>query len=154
MRSETGPVNLRLAATRSAPTQASRPGAVGRLLTLPNFGLWAAETLTRLRTGPQRPGAQRDVPPLELDIGHVAAFAAVAALRARLQCRLKLPIRDGVIHLPALGQVAVPAGIGQGWAGFVSDSRGATLASGSWEMRLPAAVNRGAPEAAWTSTQT
>ena len=53
--------------------------------------------------------AQRDVPALELDIGHVAAFAAVAALRARQQCRLKLPIRDGMIHLPALGQVTVPA---------------------------------------------
>lgn len=131
--------------------QANRPGAVGRLLTLPNFGLWAVESLTRLRAAPQRPGTQRDKTSLKLDIGHLAAFAAVAALRARLQCRLKLPIRDGVIHLPALGQVAVTAGIGQGWADFVSDSRGATLASGPWEMRLPAVGNRGAPGAAWTS---
>jgi HEXXH motif-containing protein len=128
--------------------QAARPDAVSGLLTLPNFGLWAAESLTRLRTGPQRSGAQRDVPSLELDIGHVAAFAAVAALRARKQCRLKLPIRDGVIHLPALGQVTVSAGNGQDWADFVSDGHGATLASGSWEMRLPAG-SLGAPEAPW-----
>lgn len=131
--------------------QASRPRAVGRLLTLPNFGLWAVESLTGLRSALQRPGTQRDWFPLELDIGHLAAFAAVAALRARLQCRLKLPIRDGVIHLPALGQVAVPVGIGQEWADFVSDSRGATLAAGLWEMRLPAAGNPGALGAAWTS---
>lgn len=128
--------------------QASRPDAVARLLTLPNFGFWAAESLTRLRTGSERPGEQRDVPPLELDIGRVATFAAVAALRARQQCRLKLPIRDGVIHLPALGQVTVPVGNGQDWADFVSDGRGATLASGSWGMRLPAG-GLGAPEAAW-----
>lgn len=130
--------------------QAGRPDAVARLLTLPNFGLWAVESLTRLRTGPQRPGAQRDLPPLELDIGHLAAFAAVAALRARQQCRLKLPIRDGVIHLPALGQVTVPAGHGQDWADFISDGRGATLASGPWEMRLPGAGSPSAPGVTWT----
>jgi HEXXH motif-containing protein len=87
---------------------------------------------------------------LEIDIGHLAAFAAVAALRARQHCRLKLPIRDGVVHFPALGWVTVPASNGQNWADFVSDSRGATLASGSWEMRLPASGSPGVPGAMWT----
>jgi HEXXH motif-containing protein len=119
--------------------QASRPGVVARLLTLPNFGLWAVESLTRLRTRTQQPGRQLDVTVLKADVGHLATFAAVAALRTQQHCQLKLPIRDGVIHLPTLGRVTVPAGSSPNWADFVSDSRGATIASGSWKLHLPAA---------------
>lgn len=124
--------------------QASRPGTVARLLTLPNFGLWAVESLTRLRTSTQRPGKQRDVTLLKADVGHLATFAAVAALRTQQHCKLKLPIRDGVIHLPTLGHVTVQTGSSPSWADFASGSGGATIIARSWELHLPAA---GSPSA-------
>jgi HEXXH motif-containing protein len=110
--------------------QVSQPAAVARLLALPNFGLWAVECLIQLRTRTKQPDAA--------DVGHLAAFAAVAALRTRQHCRLRLPVREGVIHLPTLGRVTVPSGTGLSWADFVSDGHGATVASGSRELRLPA----------------
>lgn len=122
--------------------QVSQPGAVARLLALPNFGLWAVECLIRLRTRTKQPDAT--------DIGHLAAFAAVAALRTRQHCHLRLPVRDGIIHLPTLGRITVPSGSGLSWADFVSDSHGATVASGSRELRLPAGA-AGTPRArGWT----
>lgn len=122
--------------------QVSQPAAVARLLALPNFGLWAYECLIGLRTRTKQPDAA--------DIGHLAAFAAVAALRTRQHCHLRLPVRDGVIHLPTLGRVTVPSGTGMSWADFVSDSHGAIVASGSHELRLPAASS-GIPGAqGWT----
>ena len=134
-------------------SQARQPGAVATLLTLPNFGLWAVESLTRLRTRAQYPEKQSDVTVLKADIGHLATFAAVAALRTQQHCQLKLPIRDGVVHFPTLGRVTLRADSNSNWADFVSDSRGATLASGSWKLHLPAA---GSPSVAgamidWTS---
>ncbi len=113
--------------------QVSQPGVVARLLALPNFGLWAVECLMRLRARRKQPAAT--------DIGHLAAFAAVAALRTRQHCHLKLPVRDGIIHLPTLGRVTVPAGSSLSWADFVSDGHGATVASGSLELRLPAGTS-------------
>jgi HEXXH motif-containing protein len=134
--------------------QARRPAAIARLLTRPNFGLWAAASLTRLRTRTSRAGNQPDGDVLEADIGHLATFAAVAALRTRHHCRLSLPVRDGVLHLPTLGRVTVPADSGLSWADFVSDSGGATVGSGSWTVRLSAAGHfRGRDgETGWTPT--
>lgn len=97
------------------------------MLALPNFGLWAAECLMRVRNGTGQPG----------DIGHLGVFAAVAALRTRQHCHLRLPVRDGIVHLPTLGQITVPSDGGLSWADFLSDGRGATVASGSWQLRLP-----------------
>ena len=91
---------------------------------------------------------------LHVDVGHLATFAAVAALRTQQRCQLKLPIRDGVIYLPALGRVTVPTDSSPSWADFVSDSNGATLASGSWKLHLAAAGSPSAQEAMidWTPT--
>jgi HEXXH motif-containing protein len=110
--------------------QVSRPDVVAELLALPNFGLWAVECLLRLRSGTGQPDGR--------GVGHLAAFAAVAALRAGLRCRLRLPVIDGGVHLPTLGRVAVPAAGGPEWAEFFSDGRGATVVSGSWELRVAA----------------
>lgn len=131
--------------------QATQPGVVAGLLSLPGFGLWAVESLTRLRTTANRPGSQYDATSLESDIGHLAAFAAVAALRTGQHCRLSLPVRDGVVHLPTLGRAAL--GGDSGHADFVSGSQGAVLTSGSRELRLSAAGRPGAKETTtgWTS---
>jgi HEXXH motif-containing protein len=114
--------------------QAGRPGVVEALLAFPGFGLWAAECLVRLRNGTGEHG----------DIGHLAGFAAVAALHTRQPCHLRLPVRDGIVHLPTLGQVTVPSGSGSSWADFFCDGHVATVAFGSWQLRLPAGTS-GAP---------
>jgi HEXXH motif-containing protein len=114
--------------------QANEPAVVDRLLALPGFGLWAAEALMRLRTRAKEPDA--------IDIGHLAAFAAVAALRTRESCDLKVPVRDGVIHLPTLGCATLPPGT-ESWAGLTSDGHGVTLSAGSWELRLPTGAAEG-----------
>jgi HEXXH motif-containing protein len=74
---------------------------------------------------------------LGADVGYLAAFAAVAALRTQQPCRLRLPIRDGAVFLPTLGRAIVPAGNGANWVNFVSDGNEATMTCGSWELRLP-----------------
>jgi HEXXH motif-containing protein len=107
--------------------QASQPRVVEALFGLPGFGLWAVECLMRLRNGTGQPG----------DLGHLSVFAAVAALRTRQRCRLRLPVRDGIVYLPTLGQVTVPSGGGLSWADYFSDGRCATVARGSWRFRLP-----------------
>jgi HEXXH motif-containing protein len=107
--------------------QASQPGVVDALFALPSFGLWAVECLMRLRNGTGQAG----------DIGHLAGFAAVAALRTRQHCHLRLPVREGIVYLPTLGQVTIPSGSGLSWADFFSDGHGATVASGSWQLHLP-----------------
>lgn len=111
--------------------QASLPGVVEALIALPNFGFWAGECLMRLRNGTELPG----------DTGHLGVFAAVAALRARRRCHLRLPVRDGILYLPTLGQVTVPSDSGLSWADFFSDDHGATVAAGSWQVRLPAGAS-------------
>src|SRR5262249_39958444 len=118
--------------------QATEPGVVEQLLAQPNFGLWAVECLMRLKNKTS----------LLEDIGHLAAFAAVAAVRTRQHCRLRLPVRDGIVHLPTLGRVTVPSGSDLSWADFFSDSHDITIAVGSWELRLPGGVPRAG---VWTS---
>lgn len=132
--------------------QAARPEVVAGLLTLPGFGLWAAESVMRLRAVAKRPADQHDEPSLEAGIGHLAAFAAVAALRSGQHCRLRLPAPDDVVYLPTLGRATLPPGGDPGWADFVSDDRGAVVASGSGELHLPAAGRPRAAEAGmgWT----
>jgi HEXXH motif-containing protein len=118
--------------------QDSQPRTVAKLLTLPNFGLWAADCLIRLRNATNSTSKRLDdADMLGADIGHLAGFAAVAALRTRQPCRLRLPIRDGAVFLPALGRATVPVSGDANWVNFVSDGNGATIKCGSWELRLP-----------------
>jgi HEXXH motif-containing protein len=132
--------------------QAAQPGVVAGLLTFPGFGLWAAESLMRLKAVAKRPENQHDATSLEAGVGHLAAFAAVAALRTGQRCRLSLSAPAGVIYLPTLGRAALPPDGDPGRADFVSDGRGAVVALGSGELRLTAAGCPDAGEAAagWT----
>jgi uncharacterized protein len=46
------------------------------------------------------------------DLGHLAAIAAAAAIRAGMSAELDVPVRDGFVHLPTLGRLPVPPGTG------------------------------------------
>ncbi|MCX4781016.1 aKG-HExxH-type peptide beta-hydroxylase [Streptomyces sp. NBC_01264] len=69
------------------------PGAVGDVVHYPATGLWAEETLDRLRT--------RHGPPA--DLGHLGALAAAAALRAGIGFKITLRPGHGRLVLPTLG---------------------------------------------------
>ncbi|WP_405488919.1 aKG-HExxH-type peptide beta-hydroxylase [Streptomyces sp. NBC_00096] len=69
------------------------PGAVGDVLHYPATGVWAEETLDRLRA--------RHGPPADLE--HLGAIAAAAALRAGIGFKLTLRPAHGRLVLPTLG---------------------------------------------------
>lgn len=58
------------------------------------------------------------------DLGGFAELAAAAALRARLEFELAVPVRDGAVHLPTLGRVLVG---GDGEARLAGTSEGFTV---------------------------
>lgn len=94
------------------------PGPVHDVLQYPATGLWAEETLHRLRT----PGGP---PP---DLGHLGSVAVAAALRAGLSFKAVLKPVQGRIALPTLG-ILRPPGPGP-----------YTLAEGAWDPADPAAL--------------
>jgi uncharacterized protein len=73
--------------------------AVQATLAEPHTAAWAWRCLH------PPPGADRD-----LDRAHLAGVAAAVALRAGVPAHLPLPVRNGLVHLPTVGAVAVPPG--------------------------------------------
>jgi uncharacterized protein len=76
---------------------AERPGAVQDVLSHPYAQAWAMRCL--------RPPRDADI---DLDRAHLAGLAAAAAIRAGVSAELPLPIRDGKLHMPTVGAIAVP----------------------------------------------
>ncbi|MGV9450075.1 HEXXH motif domain-containing protein [Streptomyces sp. NPDC003635] len=93
------------------------PAAFEELLAYPSVGVWAAHTLRRLRGT-----ASGDTPP---DTGYLYAVAASAAIRAGLDFRTEIPVRDGWAVLPALGAMRV-----SGASAEVSAAGGRVLVGG------------------------
>lgn len=60
-----------------------------------------------LSAGPDR---HRLHPQLHVDLDHLGALAAAAAIRARLAFTARLTARGGLLSLPALGAVRMPDG--------------------------------------------
>ena len=71
------------------------PRAVREVLTYPYVRAWAARCLD--------PPGDADT---DLDRAHLAGLAAAAALRAGVEAELRLPVRDGYVHLPGAGALA------------------------------------------------
>ncbi|WP_203869941.1 HEXXH motif domain-containing protein [Plantactinospora endophytica] len=81
----------------------SAPAEFTDLLLHPQIGNWAAYTLRRHRGGAD---AQA---PIWADFGALHAVALVAAARAGLRWRTRLPARSGRVMLPSLGMAVLPA---------------------------------------------
>jgi uncharacterized protein len=77
------------------------PQAVREALAYPYVRAWAARCLD--------PPQDADA---DLDRAHLAGLAAAAALRAKVEAELLLPVRDGHVHLPGVGAFAVGASLG------------------------------------------
>ena len=84
-------------------TQKTAPGAVAELLMHPPVGGWLAHCLRRLRGSTDGGG------PVEGDLGHLSALAAVAAIRADMDFDISVPSRAGTVMLPMLGMATIPS---------------------------------------------
>lgn len=80
-----------------AGAQADRPSDVEPLLRHPPVGAWAIRALRDLRSG------------AALDHGYLTALAAAAALLARVDCAVEVPLDGGRIFLPFLGRAHLTA---------------------------------------------
>jgi HEXXH motif-containing protein len=67
--------------------------------------MWAAHTLRRLS------GSVQDEAPAWVHVGHLHAIAAAAAIRAGIDFRTRVPVRQGAAFLPTIGSAAVPTGL-------------------------------------------
>lgn len=130
--------------------QADKPELVHRLLILPQFGLWAAGSLMKLRTAVSRGGILE--PEIQHELGYVAAFAATAGLLADRPFDVRLPVRDGIAYLPTLGQVRLDGTSNAAWAQIRSEGGGSAILAGAGSrpvlFRLDHAMER---VAGWTS---
>jgi HEXXH motif-containing protein len=72
-----------------------------RMLLLPHTGAWLAAALRRVR------GSWPSVHPVEVDMDHLGALAAAAAVYAGIDVKVELVPRDGAVFLPDLGLAAV-----------------------------------------------
>jgi uncharacterized protein len=77
----------------------THPKALGAVLRHPYLRAWAAHCLELLRTGHGRAA----------NLGHLAAIAAAAVVRARVPATLTVPILGNAVHLPTLGRLSLDA---------------------------------------------
>jgi HEXXH motif-containing protein len=84
--------------------QVASATAVRALLLHPQVGSWAAYTLRRLHGGAGRSGAA----PEWVDFGGMHALGIVAAIRAGVPWRTRIPHRDGKVMLFGLGMALFP----------------------------------------------
>jgi uncharacterized protein len=102
--------------------QAERPEAVLEVFALPYTYAWAVRCL-RLPAGADA----------DRDRAHLAGLAAAAAMRAGVAAELPLAVRDGTVHLPGMGAMAVGSGAGTTEVVSVTpDGGAATRGGGRW----------------------
>lgn len=126
---------LRRAVAILGAVQERAPDVVADVLALPHVGLWAADCLSRLRGGT---AGQRDRRlPTCHDLGQLATFAAVSALRVGYPFELVLPVHQGQVSLPSIGTARLSRRDSCRWAVVTQDRRGATIRSARRTVRLP-----------------
>ena len=109
-----GPSWLRSTATH-------RP-TLNAVLSHPYIRAWGLRCLERLRPAGAGALVRRSRPPmphrLTADLGHLAAIAAAAAVRAGPDgAAVSVPVLDGAVHLPTLGRLALGTEPGRGGTG-------------------------------------
>jgi HEXXH motif-containing protein len=80
----------------------ARPGDLHGLIGYPYVGEWAFTCLERL----WRADDTTDVP-LWLDLAHLGAIAAAAAIIHDVQAEITVPVRDGFVAMPSIGSLVV-----------------------------------------------
>ena len=114
-----------VAAERAAPAELTA------ILLHPQVGSWAAHTLRRHRGG--APGGA----PLWIDFGGLHAIALVAATRAGLSWRSRIPARTGRVMLPGLGMATFPGAAPWAYVEAESDHGRIVLRHAGREVAVP-----------------
>jgi HEXXH motif-containing protein len=112
--------------------QQRSPAAAAEVIGYPLVGAWAAQCLRRLRRG----GTQLDAgTPLWVELAHLAAVAAAAAIRGGIAVAMPVPMRRGAVTLPTLGQARLASDAEWGMAavrgragGYTIEGHGGTVA--------------------------
>jgi uncharacterized protein len=92
---------LRVAWAALTTIDTQQPGALDTVLAHPYVRVWAVRCLEQLKTAPAG---------LAADLGHLGAIAAVAAVRAKADASVTVPVIDGAVHLPTLGRLVLDPG--------------------------------------------
>jgi HEXXH motif-containing protein len=109
--------------------QSIEPSIVQDLIASPHFGFWAAECAISLRSSVPSVTNTRD-------ISHVASFAASAALLAKYDFQIHVPVHNGRVVLPTLGEWRLPAGSEATHADVRLRQNQATLSSEPAELSI------------------
>lgn len=125
--------------------QQDQPRIVAELLASPQVGAWAAWCLRRLTSGRGDHGGHSEMPPLWVDLAHLGAIAAVAAIRSGLELRTSLPARTGSVMLPTLGRLPVESRAPWTLARFDLSSRFATVRVDGFRVIVPERWRADAP---------
>ena len=118
---------LRGAWSLLAALDRDEPATLNAVLSHPYIRAWALRCLERL--SPAGAGAGEDEQAsdpqrLTADLGHLAAIAAAAAVRAGAGAAVTVPVLDGAVHLPTLGRLALGTGRDGGTLRGIRDGRG------------------------------
>ncbi|MGQ0716761.1 MAG: HEXXH motif domain-containing protein [Pseudonocardiales bacterium] len=120
-----------------AAVQQNQPQIVAELLASPQVGAWAAWCLRRLTSGRRDPGSRPELPPLWVDLAHLGAITAVAAIRSGVELRTSLVARAGSVMLPTLGRLTVESRAPWTLARFDLSSRFATVRVNGFQVIVP-----------------
>jgi len=115
---------------------------VAGLIEAPQFGAWANDVLHRLLI----PEAD-DEGTLESDLGHLALFAAAAAIKTAQPFDVEVPLRDGAASFPTLGTLSLDGALGRCWARVWQDSTACHVQGGTVIAWLPRSLT---PTRCWT----
>jgi uncharacterized protein len=104
-------VDLRGAWALLTTLDRTQPQALCVVLRHPYVRAWAAGCLELLRPALARPGRApaQTGHGLAAGLGHLAAIAAAAAVRAQASATLTVPVMDNAVHLPTLGRLSLGA---------------------------------------------
>ncbi|MFF2998531.1 HEXXH motif domain-containing protein [Streptomyces sp. NPDC057950] len=120
--------------------QQRAPRVVDDLLMYPQTGMWLTTALRRLRGK-----ATTQEPPLWVELGHMRALAAAAALRAELDFTIEVPVRHGRVPLPTLGCAVLP--VTEPWAKATVRAEGGhtVVETAGIEVAVPSASGSAGP---------
>lgn len=124
--------------------EALAPQTVMGVLASPQFGAWANDALhCLLEDAPAMNGIPREV-----SLGHLALFAATAAMRAGVPFDVAVPLRDGTASFPALGTAHLDTAARWEWGHAWLDGAGCHVRSRSATVDVP--VPGGTATANWS----
>ncbi len=128
------------------------PAALEAVLSHPYVQVWLVRCLERLRARSGNSGSHG--PDLDAELGQLAAVAIAAAIRSGVSGSVVIPVRDGSIYLPTLGQLVLPGSRQRDLATIetsAEDVVSVRLGHSSWQAfwSAPALVFEGSQTARW-----